>query len=50
VKVKALNESGEEVIVEGEDLLARAFCHEVDHLNGILFIDKAIKKEGENGI
>jgi len=25
---------------EGSDLLARAFCHEVDHLNGILFIDK----------
>ncbi|WP_333859101.1 peptide deformylase [Clostridium sp.] len=44
VKVKALNEKGEEVIIEGEDLLARAFCHEIDHLNGILFIDKMIKK------
>ena len=43
VKVKALNEKGEEIIIEGEDLLARAFCHEIDHLNGILFIDK-IKK------
>ncbi|CAB1243589.1 peptide deformylase [Clostridium sp. MT-14] len=50
VKVKALNEKGEEIIVEGENLLARAFCHEIDHLNGILFIDKVIKKEGENNI
>lgn len=41
VKVKALNEKGEEVVIEGEDLLARAFCHEIDHLDGILFIDKA---------
>ncbi|MEY7999561.1 peptide deformylase [Clostridium sp. Mt-5] len=47
VKVKAINEKGEEVIIEGEDLLARAFCHEIDHLNGILFVDKIIKKEGE---
>lgn len=45
VKVKALNEKGEEIIIEGEDLLARALCHEIDHLNGILFIDKIIKKE-----
>lgn len=44
VKVKALNEKGEEVIIEGEDLLARAFCHEIDHLDGILFVDKMIKK------
>ncbi|OAA82720.1 peptide deformylase [Clostridium ljungdahlii] len=44
VKVKALNEKGEEIIIEGEDLLARALCHEIDHLNGILFIDKIIKK------
>lgn len=40
VTVKALNESGEEIIIKGEDLIARAFCHEIDHLNGILFIDK----------
>ncbi|RMC97005.1 peptide deformylase [Clostridium autoethanogenum] len=44
VKVKALNEKGEEIVIEGEDLLARALCHEIDHLNGILFIDKIIKK------
>ena len=36
VKVKALNENMEEVILEGEGLLARAFCHEIDHLNGKL--------------
>lgn len=45
VKVKALNEKGEEIIIEGEELLARAICHEIDHLLGILFIDKAIKGE-----
>jgi peptide deformylase len=46
VKVKALNLDGEEFILEGEDLLARAICHETDHLEGILFTDKLIKKEG----
>lgn len=43
VKVKTLNRKGEEVILEGEGLLARAFSHETDHLNGILFTDKAIR-------
>ncbi len=43
VKVKALNRQGEEIQVEGSDLLARAFQHEIDHLDGILFIDKAIE-------
>lgn len=41
VKVKALNRDGEEVEYEGEDFLARAFQHELDHLEGVLFIDKA---------
>lgn len=45
VKVKALNEKGEEIIIEGEDLLARAMCHEIDHLDGILFIDRLIESE-----
>ena len=40
VKVKALNEEMEEVIYEGEGLLARAFCHEIDHLDGHLYVDK----------
>lgn len=41
VKVKALNRAGEEFILEGTDLLARAIQHEIDHLDGILFIDIA---------
>lgn len=40
VKVKALNRYGEEIIVEGEELNARCFCHEIDHLDGHLFTDK----------
>ena len=34
VKVRALNEDMEEIEMEGEGLLARAFCHEIDHLDG----------------
>lgn len=40
VKVKALNEDMEEVIYEGEELLARAFCHEIEHLDGHLYVEK----------
>lgn len=40
-KVKALNEDMEEIIVEGEGLLARALQHEIDHLSGILYVTKA---------
>lgn len=39
VKVKALNEKGEEFVLEATELLARAILHENDHLNGTLFID-----------
>ncbi len=39
VTVRALNRNGEEVEYHGEGLLARAFCHELDHLDGKLFID-----------
>lgn len=45
VKVKALNEKGEEIIVEGEELFARALCHEIDHLEGVLFVDKIVESE-----
>ncbi len=38
VTVKAQNAKGEWFEIRGEDLLARAFCHEIDHLNGILFL------------
>ena len=37
VKVRALNEEMEEFEIEGEGLLARAFCHEIDHLDGKLY-------------
>jgi len=40
VTVKALNENGEAFTIEGTGLLARALCHEIDHLNGVLFTDK----------
>ena len=36
---KALNEEMKEIVVEGEELLARAICHELDHLDGILYKD-----------
>ena len=41
VTVKATNEKGEEFVLEAEELLARAVLHENDHLDGVLFIDKA---------
>jgi peptide deformylase len=61
VTIKAQNAKGESFEIRGEDLLARAFCHEIDHLNGILFIQhlsmlkrdlikrkiKKLKKQGE---
>ncbi len=40
VKVRAQNLDGEEFFVEGEELLARVLQHEIDHLNGIVFIDR----------
>jgi peptide deformylase len=61
VTVKAQNLKGETFEIRGENLLARAFCHEIDHLNGILFLQhlsmlkrdlikrkiKKLRKEGE---
>ncbi|MCI8500800.1 MAG: peptide deformylase [Oscillospiraceae bacterium] len=43
VTVKAQDRHGKTFTREGEDLLARAFCHELDHLEGILFLDIAEK-------
>lgn len=40
VKIKAYNLDMEEFEMEGEDLLARAFCHEIDHLDGHLYTEK----------
>ena len=48
IKIKALNAKGEKIEIEAEDLLARALCHEIDHLDGILFTDKVIESEGKN--
>ena len=39
VKVKAMDEEMNEVIYEGTELLARAFCHEIDHLDGKMYTD-----------
>lgn len=46
VTVKALDRNGKEIVVEGEELMARALCHEIDHLDGILYVDKIIKEDG----
>ena len=43
VTVRALNRDGEEIEITGSDLLARAFCHELDHLDGKLYIDNAVR-------
>ncbi|MBE6538189.1 MAG: peptide deformylase [Ruminococcaceae bacterium] len=43
VTVRAMNRNGEEFDVSGSGLLARAFCHELDHLDGKLYIDEAIE-------
>lgn len=42
VKIEGLNRKGERVEYEAEGFLATAFCHENDHLDGELFIDKAV--------
>ena len=61
VTVKAQNAKGESFEIRGENLLARAFCHEIDHLDGILFLQhlsmlkrdlikrkiKKLRKQGE---
>ena len=43
VKVKSCNENMEEVIIEGEELLARALVHEIEHLDGHMYVEKAEK-------
>jgi len=61
VTVRAQNVKGESFEIRGENLLARAFCHEIDHLNGVLFLQhlsmlkrdlikrkiKKLRKDGE---
>ncbi len=43
VKVKAQDRNGNFFEMEGEELLAKAFCHEIDHLNGIVFKDIVVR-------
>lgn len=43
VKVRAVDPNGKTVRVEGTGLLARALCHEIDHLDGVLFLDKVVE-------
>ena len=43
VTVKALDRNGNEFTVTGEGLTARCFCHEIDHLDGKLFVDEAVR-------
>lgn len=44
VTIQAQNEYGEEIIITGEDKLAQCFCHELEHLDGEIFLDKAIEE------
>ena len=44
VTVRAMNRKGEIYEVSGSDLLARAFCHEIDHLDGKLFVDNLVEE------
>ena len=48
VTVKALNRNGEAIEIKGTGLLAKALCHEIDHLDGKLYIDKAIRMINED--
>ena len=48
VKARGLNEDMEEIEVEGEELLARAICHEIDHLEGKMYVE--LVEEGLNEV
>ena len=43
VTARALNRDGKEIEIRAEGLLAKAICHELDHLDGILYTDKTVK-------
>lgn len=45
VTVRAQNRYGENIVVTGEGLKARALCHEIDHLDGILYVDHAKRRK-----
>ena len=48
VTVRALNRKGEEFEITGHELLARCFCHELDHLDGTLYTDKAYSMDEDD--
>lgn len=45
IRVRALNREGDVFELEADDLLSRAICHELDHLNGILFTDRVVEDD-----
>lgn len=47
ITVKALNKKGEKISIQAEEMLARVIQHEIDHLNGVLFVDKLIEMEDQ---
>ena len=49
VTVKAQDRNGKEFTMQGKELLARAFCHEIDHLNGVVFKDLVEETVDING-
>ncbi|MEW6172172.1 MAG: peptide deformylase [Bacillota bacterium] len=49
VRVRAMNRHGETVEVDAKDVFARALQHEIDHLDGVLFIDRALKIVRDEG-
>ena len=50
VKVRAMNRKGKYYEADGTDIVARCFCHEIDHLNGTLFTDNALRMLTEEEI
>ena len=50
VRIKALNRKGKRVELIGDGMLARAFCHEIDHLDGKLFVDIATEMYSQEDI
>ena len=50
VVVRALDENGQQIEIAGEDLLARVFQHELDHLDGVLFIDHLVESDRKEAL
>ncbi|MEI6602549.1 MAG: peptide deformylase [Clostridia bacterium] len=50
VRIKALNRKGKRIELIGDGMLARAFCHEIDHLDGKLFVDIATEMYSQEEI